>query len=462
MSPRFPTRPLLALTVGAAIGLFASCYSAPFTAGWYRCQNNDECGKNMVCDDGVCCDAEGTPMCPTLVRGNGLCPDGGTPETYFPDLDHDGFGTDNPGDRRMFCAPPSLGGYSTDAGDCLDQPNLGETSFPNGPELCDALDNDCDGVPDDGLDGGVYYQDGDNDGYGDPAVARVFCTKPSSGWVESNNDCDPSRNNVNPGAPEICDGIDNDCAGGVDNNPVGLASSCVAPGQKGICAEGKEICSGGQVVCTSTRLPKEETCNSVDDDCDGVVDNQPGCGGPKNLLATGVAVKGARRNTTATDPGFTSCQLGTTGWNTTGCSFGGNTWSGDGADMHMAYLDHPNTGTWDLTATGTKLHVSFSVSMVRQNATPWNLFGQPVILLCSKSASSCTRIRYNGNGAWMGGGGTYTDDIPLNASDNNWIKTQAGPLNDIERIEIYVMPRDNGTSIPHFDIVFNSLGFVIQ
>lgn len=61
----------------------------------------------------------------------------------------------------------------------------------------------------------TYYADADGDGYGNPAVSQLACSQPS-GYVLNNNDCDDTRSSVHPGAPEICDGLDNDCDGIVD------------------------------------------------------------------------------------------------------------------------------------------------------------------------------------------------------------------------------------------------------
>ena len=85
-------------------------------------------------------------------------------------------------------------------------------------EICDGLDNDCDGTPDDGLPiAGTFYFDGDIDGYGDPAVAAPLCGA-IGGYVADNTDCGPSDSNTYPGAPEICDNIDNDCNALIDDS----------------------------------------------------------------------------------------------------------------------------------------------------------------------------------------------------------------------------------------------------
>lgn len=61
----------------------------------------------------------------------------------------------------------------------------------------------------------TYYADTDGDGYGDPAVIQTAFNQPP-GYVLNNLDCDDTRSTIYPGAPEICDGLDNNCDGVVD------------------------------------------------------------------------------------------------------------------------------------------------------------------------------------------------------------------------------------------------------
>ena len=93
------------------------------------------------------------------------------------------------------------------AEDCDD----GDASIhPDAAEVCDGLDNDCDGgIDNDATDATTWYADADADGYGG-ALTLVDCEQPS-GYLETSDDCDDLDAAVNPAASEICDGIDNDC-----------------------------------------------------------------------------------------------------------------------------------------------------------------------------------------------------------------------------------------------------------
>lgn len=63
----------------------------------------------------------------------------------------------------------------------------------------------------------IYYQDNDGDGYGNNSVTFKGCYQPI-GYSDKGNDCNDSDASVFPGAPDICDGIDNNCNGIIDEN----------------------------------------------------------------------------------------------------------------------------------------------------------------------------------------------------------------------------------------------------
>ena len=74
----------------------------------------------------------------------------------------DGFGDDN--NTIEFCSQPF--GTSLVGGDCDD---IDSYAFPGNVELCDDIDNNCDGQVDEGVGstGTPWYWDADGDGYGD-------------------------------------------------------------------------------------------------------------------------------------------------------------------------------------------------------------------------------------------------------------------------------------------------------
>jgi YVTN family beta-propeller protein len=104
----------------------------------------------------------------------------------------------------------------TSQNDCND---ANPTIYPAAPELCDGLDNDCEGLADDGLPLYAYFVDADGDGYGNPDQGLDTClTAPPAQYAANKLDCDDSNPAINPAQPEIPgDGLDNDCDGVADN-----------------------------------------------------------------------------------------------------------------------------------------------------------------------------------------------------------------------------------------------------
>ena len=133
--------------------------------------------------------------------------DEGLQSTFYPDQDGDGYG--DPTMMVMACEAPANHVDSTLATDCDDD---NSARFPGNPEICDALDNDCNDAVDEGLTRDTYYLDGpDGDGYArNDAPNRIDCG-PRDGYVSQIGDCDDNSASIHPEATEHCNGVDDDC-----------------------------------------------------------------------------------------------------------------------------------------------------------------------------------------------------------------------------------------------------------
>ena len=237
--------------------------------------------------------------------------------TWYADADEDTFGDDDV--SWVQCEAPE--GAVSDNTDCDD---TDETVNPDASEICNGVDDDCDGVvpsdetdddgdgyvectgedcddtrddiylgadetcgngededcdglsdEDDAIDATTWYLDSDQDGDGDPTQTDVECEQPN-GYVDNDDDCDDSDDTVYDGATEICDGQDNDCDGVVpsdetDDDGDGYVECTLDSGGW----DGSTPKKGGD--CDDTRAATspaaDEYCDGThDDDCDGTVD----------------------------------------------------------------------------------------------------------------------------------------------------------------------------------------------
>ena len=171
----------------------------------------DEAYGGEDCDDG---DSNVHPGAEELCDGADNDCDGDTDEDlllpWYGDGDGDGFGDE--ASMELACDPS--GDLVDNEDDCDD----GDAAVhPGAEEICDEIDNDCDGDTDeaDATDAATWYLDSDGDQYGDVTDFSMACTQPS-GFVDNADDCDDTAEEVNPGAEEICDEIDNDCDDDID------------------------------------------------------------------------------------------------------------------------------------------------------------------------------------------------------------------------------------------------------
>jgi predicted outer membrane repeat protein len=196
---------------------------------------------------------------------------------WFTDADGDGFGDD--ATLAHACTSP-LGTIGV-GGDCADDD---ADTWPGATEICDGVDNDCDGLVDIGATGATpWYRDADGDGQGDARNGVLACTPPA-GYVGNDDDCDDLRDYVFTGAPERCNSRDDDCNGAIDDDVVyfdvwtdadldGYGDADATPTTAcdlvaGTSADGEDCDDGDADVNPDA----DEVCDGVDDDCDGTVD----------------------------------------------------------------------------------------------------------------------------------------------------------------------------------------------
>ncbi len=197
-----------------------------------------------------------------------------TDNSWYADVDGDTFGDfDTASD---VCQP----GYVSDATDCDDDDS---TINPGADELCDGIDQDCSGVPDnDPVDPDTFYLDGDSDGYGDSAATTEACSRPA-GYAEVDGDCNDADQDIYPDAEELCDAKDNDCDGETDETPptwyadadgdghgdAGVTSQgCDPPSVNGWSAKSDDCNDSNDQIYPLA----PERCNDLDDDCDITID----------------------------------------------------------------------------------------------------------------------------------------------------------------------------------------------
>ncbi|MDO9376040.1 MAG: MopE-related protein [Ferruginibacter sp.] len=153
---------------------------------------------------------------------------------------------------------------------------------PGELELCNGIDDDCDGQVDEGL-SLTYYKDVDNDGYGDDANPIEACTRPD-GYVDNDKDCNDANASIHPGGKEICNGIDDNCDRIVNEGLNKIFYKDSDNDGFGDHAKPVEACSNpdGYVDndkdcndATPAIYPgAKEICNGIDEDCNGLIDEE--------------------------------------------------------------------------------------------------------------------------------------------------------------------------------------------
>ena len=171
-------------------------------------------------------------------------------------------------------------------------------------EICDGVDNDCNGTIDD------VIKNGKDD-----------CTTPGS--CAGKLVCDPNTKAftcqpIGGTKPEVCNGLDDNCNGQIDeepdvsNNDAKVGSACdapTAPNDQPPCQAGKYACVNGNYVCQGAVHPEKEICDGKDNDCNGVADSPAPCPGV-NACVSGVCVEPCGRGEFPCGGGYTCSDAG--------------------------------------------------------------------------------------------------------------------------------------------------------
>jgi hypothetical protein len=212
---------------------------------------------------------------------------------WYEDGDEDGFG--NPDATTNACTQPT--GYVSDSTDCNDN---NDSISPAITETCNNIDDNCDGNTDEetSVDAALWYEDGDEDGFGDPNATTNACTQPT-GYVTDSTDCNDNNEDISPTSIEVCNSKDDNCDGQIDEDGVqftfyldsdndGLGDpdlsveSCTQP--SGYVANNYD-CDDGDFSATSSTNDADCDGSITTDDCDDNNDNVQGLGSDSDCPA---------------------------------------------------------------------------------------------------------------------------------------------------------------------------------
>jgi hypothetical protein len=211
------------------------------------------------CTEGIgLCQASGIMVCTADKSGTECNATPGEPmEEVCDHLDNNCDGQIDEG--CSVCTDNDNDGYSLEGGSCgmIDCDDNDAQINPGTAEICDGVDNNCDYQIDEGC---PVCTDNDNDGY---SVEGDSC-----GMM----DCDDDDAQINPGVAEVCDGVDNNCDYQIDEE----CFTCTDNDNDGYSVEGGNC---GMVDCDDDNGPinpgATEVCDGIDNNCDYQIDE--GC-----------------------------------------------------------------------------------------------------------------------------------------------------------------------------------------
>jgi hypothetical protein len=309
----------------------------------------------------------------------------------------------------------------------------GESVCVPSEEICDGLDNDCNGLIDEGVKL-VFYKDLDGDGYTD-GTTQVGCSAPS-GYVLSatSGDCNDNDPNVSPGKTEICDGKDNNCNGQIDEG-FNVGQSCTVG--VGECARtGQYVCKadGSGTQCNATPgTPTAEICDGKDNDCDGQIDEGIVCsfaktiGGSENEFAISI--------THSSDGGYVVAGFTQ--------SFGAG-----GRDMYVVKLDSSGNVQWTKTIGGSDWDEAHSI--IQSSDGGYVVAGRTRSFGAGWDDIYVVKLDRSGNVLWTKtiGGSSFDGAFSIiQSSDGGYVVAGYTTSFGVGYSDIYVVKLDSGGNV---------------
>ncbi|MFH1404976.1 MAG: putative metal-binding motif-containing protein [Patescibacteria group bacterium] len=224
---------------------------------WYPDADGDGDGSDEAKPQFACLQPLGYTDFPTDCDDN-------DPELNSSDADGDGFSTCNEDcdddDPAISPKDEDKDGHSLCDEDCDD---TNASTYTGATEMCNGVDDDCDGITDenDAQDAQTLFFDQDGDGFGNPKVSIRSCVE-IAGYVLDNTDCNDMSSVAHLGATEVCDTIDNDCNGQTDEQDSNQTNPRYSD------KDGDGYGDKADVVYACKELPNRV---SNSDDCDDVI-----------------------------------------------------------------------------------------------------------------------------------------------------------------------------------------------
>ncbi len=177
---------------------------------------------------------------------------------FFPDMDGDGFG--HPLDSTLACFAPL--GYVINNGDCND--TAAEIN-PSSADICNGIDDNCNGDVDEGLSVNIFYIDIDSDGHGNSLIDTISCQIEITGYVTDSTDCNDDNSLIHEPIVYYAD-EDGDSYG----NPVNYVLYCDLTPPTGFVSDSTD-CNDANPDIYPDAL---EIPNGIDDNCNDSIDEQ--------------------------------------------------------------------------------------------------------------------------------------------------------------------------------------------